>query len=39
LSSDSEDLIWDLGVPIETMLGELVLVALLMAVVVLSGKV
>jgi hypothetical protein len=39
MSAESDDLSRDLGRPMETMLSELVLVALLLAVVVLSGKV
>jgi hypothetical protein len=39
LSADSEDLSWDLGMPMEMLLSELVLVALLLAVVVVSGRV
>jgi hypothetical protein len=37
--ADSKDLSRELGMPMETMLNELVLVALLLAVVVVSGKV
>jgi hypothetical protein len=39
LSAESVELSLDLGMPMETMLSEHVLVALLLAVVVLSGKV
>jgi hypothetical protein len=38
LSVDSEDLSRDPRMPMETMLSEIVLVALLLAVVVVSGK-
>jgi hypothetical protein len=37
--ADSKDLNREAGMPMETMLSELVLVALLLAVVVVSGKV
>jgi hypothetical protein len=37
--ADSKDLSREPGMPMETMLSELVLVALLLAVVVVSGKV
>jgi hypothetical protein len=37
--ADSKDLSRELGMPMETILSELLLVALLLAVVVVSGKV